>query len=671
MANRLVSATSPYLLQHAENPVDWWEWGPEALAVAKELDRPILLSVGYASCHWCHVMAHESFEDPATAQFMNDHFVNVKVDREERPDVDAVYMRATQAMTGHGGWPMTCVLTPTGHPFFAGTYFPPEPRQGAPAFTQVLQALADAWTNRRDEILQVCRDVLDHLSAVADVSGSGLGAAELDAAVAELARSFDAEAGGFGGSPKFPPSMVLELLLRHEDRTGSAESLAMVTATCEAMARGGMYDQVGGGFARYSVDRFWRVPHFEKMLYDNALLLRVYLHWWRRTGSPLARRVVMETAEFLLRELRTPEGGFASGLDADSPDAVGTVHEGSFYVWNPNQLMQALGTSDATYAIGLLGVTGGGTFERGFSTLQLQEDPDDPERWASIRARLAEAREQRVRPGRDDKVVASWNGLTVTALAEAGVLLEEPAWVEAAVAAGELLVRVHGTDGDAFVRTSRDGVAGSNRAVLDDHGAVAEAFLALLGATGDAVWLDRARVLLDRALTHFAADDGGFFDTADDAESLIVRPRDDADNAYPSGASALVHPLVAFAALTGEHAYRDAAERAVAATSRLATEAPRFAGWTLAAAEAMVAGPLEVAVVGEVGGPLHRAALALTSPGAVVVAGAPGLQVPLFEQRDLVDGRPAAYVCQHFVCRRPVTEVSELAGVAGSDAARP
>src|SRR5689334_10987453 len=413
MPNRLAQATSPYLQQHADNPVDWWEWSDEALVVAQELDRPILLSVGYAACHWCHVMAHESFEDAATAAYMNDHFVNIKVDREERPDIDAVYMKATTAMTGQGGWPMTCVLTPTGEPFFAGTYFPPEPRQGAPAFTQVLQALAEAWRDRRDEVLKVSGDVLEHLRQNTDAVGGPLGPDELDEAVAELAKQYDVEAGGFGTSPKFPPSMVLEFLLRNAARTGSEQALAMVAGSCEAMARGGMYDQLSGGFARYSVDRFWRVPHFEKMLYDNALLLRVYLHWWRQSGSPLAERIARETARFMLDELRTPEGGFASALDADSDG-----HEGTFYVWNANQLMRLLGADDGAWAAQLLGVTGPGTFERGFSTLQLRVDPDDEARWERVRSRLLEARAERTHPARDDKVVASWNGLAITALAE-------------------------------------------------------------------------------------------------------------------------------------------------------------------------------------------------------------------------------------------------------------
>ena len=655
MPNRLAEATSPYLQQHADNPVDWWEWSDEAFAVAQTLDRPILLSVGYAACHWCHVMAHESFEDASTAAYMNEHFVNIKVDREERPDVDAVYMSATQAMTGHGGWPMTCVLTPEGEPFFAGTYFPPEPRQGSPAFTQVLQALSDAWSERRDEVLTVSKDVLAHLRSGVDPIGGALGPEQLDAAVESLATQYDAEAGGFGNSPKFPPSMVLEFLLRNAARTGSQQALDLVAGTCEAMARGGMYDQLSGGFARYSVDRFWRVPHFEKMLYDNALLLRVYLHWWRETKSPLAERVVRETGRFIIDELGTPEGGFASALDADSDG-----HEGTFYVWNPNQLMRILGPADGAWATSLLGVTGAGTFERGFSTLQLREDPDDEERWQGVRGALLEARASRTRPARDDKVVASWNGLAITALAEAGVLLDEPDFSAAAVRAAALLAEVHLDD--RLVRTSRDGVASTHAGVLEDHGAVAEGFIAVLGITGDPVWLDRARLLLDRVVDHFADPAGGFFDTADDAQTLVVRPKDVSDNAYPSGTSAAVAALLAFAAVTGEHRYRAAAESGLASAASVAVQVPRFAGWTLAAAEAVIAGPLEIAVVGERAerAGLHRAALGLASPGAVVVAADAGTSIALFEQRGLVDGKAAAYVCRGFVCERPVTTVEDL-----------
>jgi uncharacterized protein YyaL (SSP411 family) len=657
MANRLVDSTSPYLLQHAENPVDWWEWGEDALAAARELDRPILLSVGYAACHWCHVMAHESFEDAATATFMNDHFVNIKVDREERPDIDAVYMQATQAMTGQGGWPMTCVLTPDGEPFFAGTYFPPEPRQGMPAFTQVLQALADAWLNRRDEVRAVSADVLGHLRQEVASGGAPLHADDLDAAASTLSTQHDDKAGGFGASPKFPPSMVLEFLLRHHARTGDARSMEMVAVTCDAMARGGLYDQLGGGFARYGVDRFWRVPHFEKMLYDNAQLLRVYLHRWRADGSAISERVARETARFIVDELGTAEGGFASALDADSDG-----HEGTFYVWNPNQLMRVLGAQDGAWAAMLLAVTGDGTFERGFSTLQLLEDSDDPDRWADVRARLLAARSERTRPARDDKVVAAWNGLAVTALAEASVLLDEPALGDAAIRAATLLAETHGAGERTFVRASRHGVAGRHAAVLEDHGSVAEAFVAVLGITGDPVWLDRARVLLDRVLDQFVDSDGGFFDTADDAEALVVRPRDVSDNAYPSGTSSVVAALVAFAAVTGEHRYREAAEAGLASTAAVARQAPRFAGWSLAAAEAMLAGPAEVAVVGPRPDrdDLHRAALRLTTPGAVVVAADAGTPLALFEGRTEVDGKPAAYVCRDFVCRMPVTDPDAL-----------
>ncbi|MGH3357755.1 MAG: thioredoxin domain-containing protein, partial [Nocardioidaceae bacterium] len=597
MPNRLAEATSPYLLQHADNPVDWREWGSDAFDEARSRDVPVLLSVGYAACHWCHVMAHESFEDATTAAYMNEHFVNVKVDREERPDVDAVYMSATQAMTGQGGWPMTCVLTPDGEPFFAGTYFPGEARQGMPAFRQVLGALVDAWSGKRDQIATIGAEVVGHMQGSAALGAAAIGEDELDAAVRMLASQYDAEAGGFAGSPKFPPSMVLEFLLRYAHRSRSADALAMVEHTGDAMARGGMYDQLAGGFARYSVDRFWRVPHFEKMLYDNALLLRFYLHWWRQTGAPLAERVVRETAEFLLADLLTDEGGFASALDADT-DGV----EGAFYVWTPRELTDALGRDDGAWAAGLLEVTEQGTFEQGASTLQLLGDPDDAERWSRVRGRLAAVRAERTRPARDDKVVAAWNGLAIGALAEAGCLLGERSYVDAAVRAADLLVDLH-LDGRRLLRVSRDGVAGPHAGVLEDYGCVAHGFLALLSATGDPVWLRRAGDLLDVALEQFADGEGGFYDTAADAETLVTRPRDPSDNASPSGQSALVHALLGYAAVTGSGRHRDAAEAALQTVRRLAERVPRFAGWSLAAAEAAVAGPLEIAVVGEAGDP--------------------------------------------------------------------
>jgi uncharacterized protein YyaL (SSP411 family) len=674
VANRLANATSPYLLQHQDNPVDWWEWSPEAFEEARSSGRPVLLSVGYAACHWCHVMAHESFEDETTAAYMNEHFVNIKVDREERPDVDAVYMQATTAMTGHGGWPMTVVLTPEGEPFFAGTYYPDQPRHGQPAFRQVLEALVTAWRDRRDEVGKVAAEVTEHLRGQAMAAGEEpVDEAVLSGAVTALLRDFDVTNGGFGSAPKFPPSMVLEFLLRHAARVGAGESsgaqaATMVDQTCTAMARGGMYDQLGGGFARYSVDAGWVVPHFEKMLYDNAQLLGVYARWWRQSDDPLAARVARETADFMLRELRTAEGGFASALDADTEG-----EEGRFYVWTPAELAEVLGADDGAWAAELLSVTERGTFEHGSSTLQLRRDPDDPARWQRVREALLEARSRRVRPARDDKVVAAWNGLAVASLAEAGVLLGEPRYVEAAAEAGRLLVDLH-LDGRDLRRVSRDGVVGRHAGVLEDYACVAGGFLALLQATGDAAWLEHARTLLDVALEDFAADDGGFHDTARDAERLVARPRDPSDNASPSGQSALVHALLGFAALTGSGRHRDAAEAALRQVRVLAERVPRFAGWSLAAAEAALAGPLEVAVVGPQGDAgredLLRVARRTTSPGAVVVAGTPegsgpDAAVPLLAGRGLVDGRSAAYVCRGMVCDRPVTTAAELAGLLG------
>ena len=662
MTNRLANATSPYLLQHKDNPVDWWEWSPEAFDEARRRDVPILLSVGYAACHWCHVMAHESFEDEATAALMNRQFVNVKVDREERPDVDAVYMTATTAMTGHGGWPMTVFLNHDGEPFFAGTYFPDQPRHGQPAFTQILQGLADAWRDRRDEVAGVAGRIRERLQAENALAGGGeIDGSLLEAAVDKLHKDFDQTNAGFGTAPKFPPSMVLELLLRHEARTGSEAAREMVAATCHAMARGGMYDQLAGGFARYSVDRAWVVPHFEKMLYDNAQLLGVYARWWRQSDDPLGARVARETADFLLDELLTAEGGFASALDADSEGV-----EGKFYAWTPQQLTDVLGEDDGAWAARLLHVTERGTFEHGSSTLQLRQDADDPERWSRVRARLLESRATRVRPARDDKVVAAWNGLAVSSLAQAGLLLGEQRYVDAAVRAGQLLVDLHlDAEGTRLRRVSRDGVAGAHAGVLEDYGCVADGFLMLLSATGDAVWLERAGRLLDTALAHFADGQGGFYDTADDAEALVARPRDPSDNASPSGQSAVVHALLGYAAVTGSGRHRDAAEAGLRTIRLLAERVPRFAGWSLAAAEAALAGPLEIAVVGEEGDPgrmeLERTSRRTTSPGAVVVVGAPGASdVPLMEGRGLVSGAAAAYVCRGMVCERPVTTPEEL-----------
>ncbi len=674
MANRLSGATSPYLLQHADNPVDWWEWSDEAFAEAARRDVPVLLSVGYAACHWCHVMAHESFEDPATAAQMNAGFVAVKVDREERPDIDAVYMAATQAMTGQGGWPMTCFLTPAGEPFHCGTYYPPAPRHGMPSFRQLLDAVSRAWREDGERVRGAAGQIAGRL---ADSTGAVLPAeavdgAALDEAVAGLRETFDAQAGGFGGAPKFPPSMALEFLLRHHERTGSAEALEMVTLTCERMARGGMYDQLAGGFARYSVDARWVVPHFEKMLYDNALLLRVYAHLARLTRSPLALRVADETAAFLLRDLRTAEGGFASALDADT-DGV----EGKTYAWTPAQLVEVLGAEDGAWAARLLAVTRTGTFEHGASTLQLLADPDDAARWDRVRAALLAARNERPQPARDDKVVTAWNGLAIVALAEGGAALERPGWVDAAASAADLLLTRHVVDG-RLRRSSRDGHVGAAAGVLEDHAALADGLLALHQATGAARWLAAATDLLDLTLAHFAADAGTgpdphtaaaedtaagvFFDTADDAEALLHRPRDVTDNATPCGSSALASALLTASVLTEEGGrYRATAEDALHGAGTLLRKYPRFAGQWLTAAEALLGGPLQVAVVGE-GQQLLALARRVAAGGTVIVAGAPDAPgVPLLAARPLVDGRAAAYVCRGFVCDRPVTDPDALA----------
>ena len=683
MANRLAESSSPYLQQHADNPVDWWEWGEEAFDEARRRGVPVFISVGYSACHWCHVMAHESFEDEATAQLLNDNFVSIKVDREERPDVDSVYMDATVALTGHGGWPMSVFADADGRPFYAGTYFPPQPRHGMPSFPQLLTAITESWRDRRDEVAGAAERITKALeqreSAVAS-EGTPPSAADLDAAVAALRQSYDVTRGGFGRAPKFPPSMVLEFLLRHAARSGSVDALAMVQGTCEAMARGGMYDQLGGGFARYSVDDSWVVPHFEKMLYDNALLLRVYVHWWRATGDPLAERVVRETAEFLLRDMRTPEGGFAAAWDADSEGV-----EGKFYAWTPEQLVEVLGEDEGRWAAALLEVTPAGTFEHGMSTLQLLRDPDDAERWARVRKQLFDARALRVPPGRDDKVVAAWNGLAIAALAEAGALLDEPEWVDAARGAADLLLAVHlgaGEEGDRLVRTSRDGRAGSTDAVLEDYAEVAEGFLALYAVTGEEEWLAFAGILLDVVLAHFADGEGGFYDTADDAERLVLRPRDPSDNATPSGWLAAAQALLTHAAYTGVIEHRLAAERALGIAAAMAARAPRGVGWGLSAAEALLDGPREVAVVGAADDPrtraLHRVALMGTAPGLVVAvgpaSGAPGesasspagSDVPLLRDRPLVDGQAAAYVCRQFTCEAPVTTEEALAVRVGA-----
>ncbi|MFE8921433.1 thioredoxin domain-containing protein [Streptomyces rochei] len=670
MVNRLADAMSPYLLQHADNPVDWWPWSTKAFEEARRRDVPVLLSVGYSACHWCHVMAHESFEDDETAAFLNGHFVSVKVDREERPDVDAVYMEAVQAATGQGGWPMTVFLTPDAEPFYFGTYYPPEPRHGMPSFRQVLQGVHQAWAERRGEVTEVAGKIVRDLAGreISYGDAQAPGEAELGQALLGLTREYDPQRGGFGGAPKFPPSMVIEFLLRHHARTGAEGALQMAADTCERMARGGIYDQLGGGFARYSVDREWVVPHFEKMLYDNALLCRVYAHLWRATGSDLARRVALETADFMVRELRTAEGGFASALDADSDDGTGRHVEGAYYVWTPAQLAEVLGEEDAELAARYFGVTREGTFEHGASVLQLpqQDGVFDADRIASVRERLLAARDGRPAPGRDDKVVAAWNGLAIAALAETGAYFERPDLVEAAGAAADLLVRLHLDDHARLFRTSKDGRAGAHAGVLEDYADVAEGFLALASVTGEGVWLDFAGLLLDHVLTRFRDDSGSLYDTASDAERLIRRPQDPTDNATPSGWTAAAGALLSYAAHTGSEPHREAAEHALGVVKALGPRVPRFIGWGLAAAEALLDGPREVAVVGPALNDaatrgLHRTALLGTAPGAVVAFGTEGSdEFPLLADRPLVGGAPAAYVCRNFTCEAPTTDPERL-----------
>ncbi|WP_193047749.1 thioredoxin domain-containing protein [Mycolicibacterium baixiangningiae] len=659
-ANELGGATSPYLRQHADNPVAWRQWTPEALAEAAERDVPILLSIGYAACHWCHVMAHESFEDDEVAAAANADFVCIKVDREERPDLDAVYMNATVALTGQGGWPMTCFLTPDGRPFFCGTYYP------KPNFLQLLAAVAQTWRERRAEVEDASDRIAGELRSMAGgLPGGGppVQAELCDAAVAAVLRDEDTARGGFGDAPKFPPSALLEALLRHHERTGSAESLAVAERTGTAMARGGIYDQLAGGFARYSVDASWVVPHFEKMLYDNALLLRFYAHWARRTGSPLARRGAAETARFVIDDLGA-DAMFTSSLDADA-DGV----EGLTYAWTPAQLRDVLGDDDGRWAAQVFAVTDAGTFEHGASVLQLPVFPDDAERFDRVRTALRAARSIRPQPGRDDKVVTAWNGLAITALVEAAVALDQPELLGAATECARALVELHVVDG-RLRRASLGGRVGESAAILEDHAALATGLLTLYQATGDAAWLDAGLDLVDIALEHFADPqrNGHWFDTADDAEALMLRPADPFDGATPSGASLTAEALqlaahLAPAARAGR--YASAADATLATAALILDRAPRSGGHWLAVAEAAVRGPIQIAVACD---PAHsellRAARQL-APGGAVVVGGPVDSSELLIDRDRVDGADAAYVCRGRVCDLPVTGVRELAGALG------
>jgi uncharacterized protein len=625
--NRLADETSPYLLQHAENPVDWYPWGEEARARAREEDRPMLLSIGYAACHWCHVMAHESFEDTETAALMNELFVNLKVDREERPDLDAVYMDAVVTLTGHGGWPMTVFLTPEGEPFFGGTYFPPEPRHGLPSFRQVLAAVAQAYHERRAEVAQSARQLVAAVRDSAELAPSSEPPTEsvLGDAARNLRHIFDPDWGGFGGAPKFPPASTLEFMLRRGE-------LDPVTKTLDAMAAGGMYDLVGGGFHRYSVDERWLVPHFEKMLYDNALLVPAYLHAWVVTGDDRYRRVVEETCEYLLRDLALPGGGFASSQDADTNGV-----EGLTYTWTPDEGVPAELLEP---------------FEHGRSIIRGELDP-------GLRARLLEGRSHRPQPERDDKAIAAWNGLALAALAEAGRRLASDEFAGAAVRLGDFLLdELSAQDGRLF-RTWRSGRA-SIPAYLEDYADVAHGLIELHVATGDLRWLEEANRLARLAVELFADEArGGFFMTAHDAEQLVARKKDLDDNPVPSGNSMLAHVLLRLSRIYGD----DELERQAVGVLRLMHTAlarvPSAFGWALCTLDLYLSPSRELAIIGSPDDELARATLAPFEPNSVVAFG-PSDDVPLLAGKAQVDGKPTLYVCEGFACQAPVTDPARI-----------
>ena len=654
MANRLAEETSPYLLQHKDNPVDWYPWGPEALERARNEEKPLLLSIGYSACHWCHVMEHESFEHEPTAEYMNEHFVCVKIDREERPDVDAIYMEACHAMTGHGGWPLNAFVTPDQVPFYAGTYFPREQRGGMPSWRRVLEAIVDAWENRREEIVSGSERIVERLrgGALLEPSATEFDPTALVHAVEALRATHDERLGGFGAAPKFPMSSAVEFLLAR----GESE---MAAHTLRAMASGGIYDQIGGGFARYSVDAEWLVPHFEKMLYDNALLARAYLHGWQVTGEDLMRRVCEQTLDWMLAEMRGPEGGFYSALDADSEG-----EEGLFYVWTPEQLRETLGPEDAEAAAAYFGVHPGGNFEgRSILTRGSQEPPN----LADIRRRLYEARAQRVWPGLDDKRLTAWNALTIAALAEAGAVLEREDYLDAARACAEFLLADLREPGGRLLRTYKDGEAKLN-AYLEDHAFLLEALLVLYEASFEERWFVEARALADTMIERFAdSERGGFFETSDDHERLVARRKDLEDHPIPSGNASAAYGLLRLAALTGEHAYADRAVGILALLHELAARHPQAFAHLLQALDFHLAPVREVALVGPDTAALERVVRSRFRPHVVLAGGggAAASAVPLLEGRSPVDGRAAAYVCEGFACRAPVTEPGRLDTLLG------
>jgi uncharacterized protein YyaL (SSP411 family) len=651
MPNKLAGETSPYLLQHKDNPVDWHPWGEEALTRARETERPILLSIGYSACHWCHVMERESFEDEETAALMNELFVPIKLDREERPDIDSIYMEACQAMTGSGGWPLNVFLTPEQVPFYAGTYFPPVSRMGMPSWRDVLVAVAQAWDERRDEIRAGGAGIAERLQGGARLrpSDEPLRTELLDRAVEGLRSQYDSANGGFGGAPKFPPASALELLMRRGERD-------FVTHTLVAMASGGMYDQVGGGFARYSVDAHWLVPHFEKMLYDNGLLARAYLHGWQLTGEPLFRRVAEETLDWALREMRAREGGFYSALDADSEGV-----EGKFYVWTIDELREALaGEPDADEAIAWFGATDRGNFEGANIPVR---GPGVPERLDDWRRRLYEVRSERVWPGLDDKRLTSWNALMISALAEAGAVLERPDYLDAARAAADfVLASMRDADG-RLLRTFKDGRARLN-AYLEDHAYLLEALLTLYEASFEPRWFAEARALADTTIERFADDEhGGFFETSSDHERLLARRKDLEDHPIPSGNASAAYGLLRLAALTGEAAYEERAVGVLRLLHEPAIRYPQAFGHLLQALDFHLAPVKEVALVGD-SASMERLVRSRFRPHIVLAGGEPD-GVPLLRDRPPVEGRATAYVCERFACQAPVTEPEELERLLG------
>jgi uncharacterized protein YyaL (SSP411 family) len=661
MTNRLSSETSPYLLQHKDNPVDWYPWGEEALARARTEDKPILLSIGYAACHWCHVMEHESFEDETTAALMNENFVCIKVDREERPDLDAIYMEAVQTMTGGGGWPMTVFLSPDGTPFYGGTYFPPEERHGLPSFRKVLVAVAETWRDKRAEVEAQGARLVESIGMEAKLRASGepLTDAVLQDAFRGLRTTFDPQLGGFGSAPKFPQPMVVDLLLRLA-RRGNGEAGAMARLTLDAMASGGMFDQIGGGFHRYSVDRFWVVPHFEKMLYDNAQLLRTYARSARDTGSDLHRWVAFQTAEWMLAEMRDPAGGFYSTIDADSEG-----HEGKFYVWSLDEVRAGLG-AEAEAAIQALGMTKEGNFEgRNIPVRARETDTDVLERLRSALKRYRST--SRIPPGTDTKVLAAWNGLAASALAEAGTLMDRPEWVEAAKEAVDFVFDALLIEG-RLMRSYRDGVV-KHLGYCEDYALVIESCVSLYETTFDTRWINRAKEMAEDVIRLFHDDAaGGFFSTGTDAPALVKRPKEFQDNAVPSANSVLALELQKIAHFTGDFRY----ETVAAGTMRLMRDwmqrAPLGFGHMLGALDFYTGDPLEIIIVGDDTDAGTRALLGRVRdrwrPNKVLVVSATperdAKSIPLLEGRERTEGRATAYVCRNGVCKLPVSDPKEL-----------